>query len=123
MGGLFAHYAILAMVMNSDQAPIIAMVPFIVDIWYFIAVDIPYLGNPVAEAQTYIISVGLICTALFTYLNSSKGSWDLLWMIPFVTAGTGLILAGFVNLFVQYVLGGWGSPVIMDGSTDYAQYL
>lgn len=125
MGGLFSHYAILAMIQNSDQAPMIAMVPFIVDIWYFIAVDVPHLGkgNPVAEAQTYIISVGLICTALFTYLNSSKGSWDLMNMIPFVTAGTGLILAGLVNLFVNYVLGGWGSPVIMDGSTDYAQYL
>ena len=73
LGGLMSDYAIIAMMMNSDQAPMIAMVPFIVDIWYFTAVDVPGLGkgNPVAEAQTYIISVGLICTALFTYFNSS----------------------------------------------------
>ena len=70
---------------------------------------------PFAEIQPLITSVGLICTAIFTYLNSQKGSWDLMWMISFVTAGTGLISVGFVNLFVQYVVGGWGFPIIKDG--------
>ena len=40
-------------------------------------------------------------------------------MIPFVLGGAGLITAGILNILVN-ALGGWGSPFIMDGSTDYS---
>ena len=71
VAGFFSHYAILAMMFNWEAAPVIAFVPFLVDVGYFTAIDLPHLGSIPAEAQTYIISVGIICTAVFTYLNSS----------------------------------------------------
>jgi hypothetical protein len=57
---------------------------------------------------------------LFTYLNSSKGSWDLLEMIPYLVLGILLPTAGLVNIAVKLIAGGWGSPILMDGSMDYA---
>lgn len=40
-------------------------------------------------------------------------------MVPFITAGAGLMMAGVVNKAVYYLAGGWGSPIIMDGSMDF----
>ena len=83
--------------------------------------DIPHLGAVTGQAQTYIISTGIICSAIYTYLNSAKGDWELYVMtIPFVAFGVGLISAGIVNLIVKYTIGGWeGTPLLMDGSTDW----
>ena len=71
IAGFFCQIAILAMWFNWEAAPVIALVPFLMDTAYFIAIDLPHLGSLMAEAQTYIISVGIICVALFTYFNSS----------------------------------------------------
>ena len=61
-----------------------------------------------------------MCTAVYTYLNSSQGEWDLLVMIPYLVFGTALPTAGLVNTAVKLIAGGWGSPILMDGSMDYA---
>jgi hypothetical protein len=57
---------------------------------------------------------------LFRYLNSDKGSWAVFEMVPFITAGAGLMIAGVVNKAVYYIAGGWGSPIIMDGSMEFS---
>ena len=119
IAGLFSDLAIGGLVLNWEAAPMIALVAFLVDVAYFIAFDLPHLGPIPAEAQTYIISLGLICSAVFTYLNSSKGSWDLLEMIPYVVSGIALPTAALLNRAFK-LAGGWGSPIIMDGSMDYA---
>ena len=120
IAGFFSDLAIVVMMFNSSAAPMIALVPFLVDVGYFTAIDLPHLGNVFAQAQTYIVSTGLICTAIFTYLNSDKGDWALLYMILFVASSVGLILAGIVNIIVKLTIGGWeGTPLLMDGSTDF----
>merc|ERR1711998_203775 len=73
IAGLMAHLAIPAMWMGWEAAPVIALVPFLADVGYFIAFDLTHLGAIYAQAQTYIISVGIICTALYTYYTSSQG--------------------------------------------------
>ena len=120
IAGLFSHLAIPAMLMKWEAAPVIAMVPYLVDWGYFIAFDLPHLGSVPAQAQTYIISVGLICTALYTYYTSSQGSWDMLYATPFILQGFALFSAGIVNLVVKEVAGGWGPPILADGSDDYS---
>merc|ERR1711998_407998 len=107
IAGLMAHLAIPAMWMGWEAAPVIALDP-------------THLGAIYAQAQTYIISVGIICTALYTYYTSSQGSWDLLYATPFITLGFLLITAGIVNLAVKEAVGHFGPPIIADGSMDYA---
>ena len=41
-------------------------------------------------------------------------------MVPYLVSGAGLITAGLVNYAVLFIAGGWGSPILMDGSMDYA---
>ena len=120
IAGLFSDMAIVALIFNWEAAPLIAFVPFIMDVANFIAIDLPGVRRLFASAQTFIISVGLICAALFRYLNSSKGSWDVLEMVPYLVSGAGLILAAIVNAVVLLVAGGWGSPILMDGSNKYS---
>ena len=111
-----APLAIAAMAFNSEYAPFVALVPYLVDWGYFIAVDLPHLGTIVGEAQTYIISVGLICVALFRYNNSDQGEWETLQVNVFVGLGAALITAGIVNIIIKQIFGGWPSPILMDGT-------
>ena len=97
IAGLFCDMAIAAMIFNLEAAPLIAFVPFLMDVANFIAIDPPGIRRGFASAQTFVISVGLICSALFRYLNSSKGSWDVLQMVTYLVPGTGLVLAAIVN--------------------------
>ena len=71
--GLISDMAIVALIFNWKTAPLIAFIPFIMDVANFIAVDLPGIRRGFASAQTFVISVGLICSALFRYQNSSKG--------------------------------------------------
>ena len=68
IAGLFADLAILALILNWEAAPVIALLPFLIDVAYFTGFDIPQLGGAIGQAQTYIVSVGIICSAVFTYL-------------------------------------------------------
>jgi len=68
IAGIFADLAIVALMLNWEAAPVIALLPFLIDVAYFVGFDLPLLGSGVGQAQTYIVSTGLICSALFTYL-------------------------------------------------------
>lgn len=48
----------------NPALPLISLVPWLADVGYFMAIDLPELGGPVAQAQTYIISTACICGAL-----------------------------------------------------------
>jgi hypothetical protein len=48
IAGLFADIAIVALIFNMEAAPLIAFVPFLVDVGYFTAVDLPHLGSVIA---------------------------------------------------------------------------
>ena len=45
IAGLFSHLSIVGMVLNWEAAPMIALVPFLLDVSYFIAIDLPHLGS------------------------------------------------------------------------------
>jgi hypothetical protein len=68
VAGLFAHLTIVAMVLNWEAAPVIALLPFLIDVGYFVGFDLPLLGAAIGQAQTYIVSTGIICLSIFTYL-------------------------------------------------------
>jgi hypothetical protein len=120
IAAIFAQLAIVFMIFNSDAAKVIALVPLLVDIGYFVAADLPELGAISSQVQTYIISIAMICVATFTFRNSDMGAWYLLTSIPFWTMATGLFSAGILNkiawaLFEEE----WKDLVIHDGSADY----
>ena len=68
IAGIFSDLAIVALMLNWESASFIALLPFLIDVAYFTAFDLPLLGGAIGQAQTYIVSVGIICSAVFTYL-------------------------------------------------------
>ena len=84
IAGFFADLAIVALILNWDAAPYIALLPFLVDVGYFIAIDLPHFGSIIGVAQTYIISVGFICVSAFTYLQSDQGELAMAKMVPMI---------------------------------------
>ena len=63
---------------------LVAFPAFWFDIGYFVAIDIPELGGLFAQAQTYIVSVGMIMAALSTkkYHDMSGGEFGLYMFMP-----------------------------------------
>jgi hypothetical protein len=118
--GFFAQVAILAMLMNWEAANFIALVPFLVDVGYFIAVDLPELGAWTGQIQTYIISVGLACVATFTLRQSDMGTWYWLYSAPFWTMAASLFSGGIINKLVWLIFDGYPEFIIADGSAEYA---
>jgi len=112
----FATITMPSMMLNWEAAPLIALVPLLADVGYFVAIDIPELGGYIPQAQTYIVSIGMVCVTLFTFLDSDMGSWYILMSAPFYFLAVNLFFAGFVNKFVHLVLGGWGPYMVADGS-------
>jgi hypothetical protein len=45
IAGVFADMAIVALIFNWETASLIAFVPFLLDIAYFIGIDLPHLGS------------------------------------------------------------------------------
>jgi hypothetical protein len=117
--GIFSHLAIFAMLFDSKAANLIALAPFLADVGYFIAVDIPELGAFTGQIQTYIISIALACVTTFTFRNSDMGSWYWLYSTPFWTMAMSLFSMGFINKGVWHLLDGWGPLIIADGSAEY----
>ena len=97
VSGFFSFISILTMMFNSPVAPLIALVPFWRNVTFFIGFDILQLSSIYAQSQGYVISIGLICSGIFTYLNSERGSLDKLYMFPFVAQGLIFFTACFIN--------------------------
>lgn len=75
------------------------LVPYLLDWGYFIGLDLVKLGNGVGEAQTFIISTALACTALL--VNEKHGVSDNELAITLVLPGllAGAALANKLGLF------------------------
>jgi hypothetical protein len=54
----------MCIVYQNRMAWVMSLVPFLVDIGYFVAFDLFKLGGGMAQAQTYIVSIGSILTAV-----------------------------------------------------------
>ena len=46
--GFFSHLAIVAMLLNSGAAPVIALLPVLIDVAYWLGFDVPQLAPGVA---------------------------------------------------------------------------
>ena len=63
--GLFAGVGVpLCIFYENRMAWVMTLVPFLADVGYFVAFDLFKLGGGMAQAQTYIVSIGSIMTAL-----------------------------------------------------------
>jgi len=51
----------------------LALVPWLADWGYFMAIDVQELGGIIPQAQTYIVTVGCICAAL---VSAEKNGTD-----------------------------------------------
>ena len=48
--GISAHLVIPAMWMKWEAAPALALIPYLFDWGYFVAIDLPGLGEPLGDA-------------------------------------------------------------------------
>mmetsp|Transcript_23707 Transcript_23707/g.72950 ORF Transcript_23707/g.72950 Transcript_23707/m.72950 type:complete len:190 (-) Transcript_23707:289-858(-) len=86
--------AILAVTNVNRMSWYLGLWPFVFDIGYFIAVDTVHFGPVPGEAQTYIISVGQICTAIAVKMKYPVGQVE--FVVTLAVSG-GLIAAGILN--------------------------
>jgi hypothetical protein len=71
--GLWAGVAVpLCIYHQNRMAWVMSLVPFLADVGYFVAFDLFKLGGGMAQAQTYIISVGSISWACSSFASIGK---------------------------------------------------
>jgi hypothetical protein len=81
------------------------------DIGYWVVVDLIDAGNPVAEAQTYIISTAMIICAIKTKeCYDDVAMWELAYMIVF----PGILFLGALVVKLLYVTRTWKCPLNFD---------
>uniref|UniRef100_A0A0G4F710 Uncharacterized protein n=1 Tax=Chromera velia CCMP2878 TaxID=1169474 RepID=A0A0G4F710_9ALVE len=90
--------------------------PWMADVAYFIAIDLKHYGSVVAEAQTYIISTALVCTA---FLMKEKFEVSPVEFYVCAAAPCGLILAAIVNKVVACVHGQQKEGAFVEPEEDY----
>mmetsp|Transcript_15668 Transcript_15668/g.47385 ORF Transcript_15668/g.47385 Transcript_15668/m.47385 type:complete len:190 (+) Transcript_15668:44-613(+) len=93
--GLFSiALAVLVVAQLNRMAWYLGLWPFVLDVGYFIAIDLVAYGPPPGEAQTVIISVGQICAALAVNKKFNVGAVE--YFITLIVPAC-LILAAVVN--------------------------
>ena len=90
--GIIAAFAILD-THAWRHCYLLAFPCFWFDIGYFVAIDIPELGGLGPQAQTYIVSVGMIMAALSTkkYHDMSDGEFGLYMVMPILFMTVALV--------------------------------
>ena len=78
---------------HNREAWAMTMVPYLVDWGYFIAFDWFRTGGPVAQAQTYIVSIGSILTAVSVnkHHNVSQAEFLVMIVIPSLLISFGIL--------------------------------
>lgn len=68
----------VALIANKSRCALLGcLAPFLADIAYFVAVDVPALGGPPSEAQTFIVSVGTLSAAMMVKAeHSGMPAWE-----------------------------------------------
>lgn len=59
--GVWSFLCVQWILTPNEMLPILALVPWLSDWGYFMAIDIPELGGVVPQAQTFIITIACIC--------------------------------------------------------------
>ena len=86
--GLQATIATVGIAMQSRWALVACLPPFTFDIGYFVAMDIPDIGGPIGEIQTYIVSTAVLLAALDLKANPTHSAdvGDAEWIFAIVCA-------------------------------------
>jgi len=96
VAGCWSFYAAY-MAVNITSFPyafLIGLIPVLADIAYFIAVDIPHLGDAASEAQTYIVSIAH--ATLIYSLKVQHNTSDTTFLLQLLPA-LGLFFAGIIS--------------------------
>ena len=92
--GAFSWLCIWLIFEPNSLLPVISLVPWLADVGYFMAIDIPELGGAPAQAQTYIVTAACICGSIVTADHFTTPCYSLgLQIAGFST----LALAAFIN--------------------------
>ena len=68
----------VALIANKSRCALLGcLAPFLADIAYFVAVDVPAFGGAPSEAQTFIVSVGTLSAAMMVKAeHSGMPAWE-----------------------------------------------
>ena len=95
--GAQATIATVGIAMQSRWVLVACLPPFTFDIGYFVAMDIPDIGGPIGEAQTYIVSTAVLLAALDLKANPAHSAdvGDVEWIVAVVCACLFIVVAAF----------------------------
>ena len=93
--GVQATIATVGIAMQSRWVLIACLPPFTFDIGYFVAMDIPDIGGPIGEVQTYIVSTAVLLAALDLKANPTHSAdvGDVEWIFAVVCACLFIVVA------------------------------
>jgi hypothetical protein len=91
--GLQATIATVGIAMQSRWVLVACLPPFTADIGYFVAMDIPDIGGPIGEAQTYIVSTAVLLAALDLKATHGADVGDVEWIFAVVCACLFMVVA------------------------------
>lgn len=98
---LFAAY-IAMNVAGFQNAWLFGLIPVLADTAYFVAVDLPALGDIPSQAQTYIVSIG--ATTLTYSIRVRQHTQDTTFYIQLMVS-SGLFFASIAHLVIHKVMG------------------
>ena len=95
--GLQATIACVGIATQQRWVLVACLPPFCFDIGYFVAMDIPAIGGPIGEAQTYIVSTAVLLAALDLKANPAHSAdvGDVEWICAVVCACLFIVVAAF----------------------------
>ena len=100
--------AVACIAVESRCVLIACMPPFLFDVGYWVAMDIPDIGGPIGAAQTYIVSTAVILATVALkdeYSNINDGEYFLGIAIPvlFMLVAAARIVAGVAGIMPSVV--------------------
>lgn len=94
----------LCIVHHNRMAWVMTLVPWLADVGYFCAFDLFKLGGGMAQAQTYIVSIGSILTAasVYEHHNVSHLEFNISIIVPSTLIFFGLLeKAGVTDMLLK----------------------
>ena len=100
--------AVACIAVESRCVLIACMPPFLFDVGYWVAMDIPDIGGPIGAAQTYIVSTAVILATVALkdkYPNINDGEYFLGIAIPvlFMLVAAARLVAGVAGIMPSVV--------------------
>lgn len=114
IAGVMSLLAIIPMFYRWQSAPIYAFIVFCYDVGFFFGPDVAALAHPLAKIQTFIVSIGLIASSIYTYNNSEGEEYDMYFPAFASMSGFMLIMCSSVFWFFEMI----GLPIFGKSQED-----